>query len=514
MYSSVTTAILRGMDAVLVQVEADVSAGLPVFEMVGFLASEVKEAKERVRTALKNCGYQLPAKRITISFSPAGIRKSGSGFDLAVAIAILAALGVVSVRETEKKIFLGELNLSGKIVPVSGVLSMLAEAAEQGYETGVVSQKSLSEAALISGMDVAGFYHLKQVVSYLNKKETMYMTAPQFPDEKGEKYFEGEQLDFAEIHGQKLLKRACEIAVAGRHHLLMIGSSGAGKTMAAKRIPSILPPMTEGEKLEVAKIYSICGIFDKTQKWSERRPYRSPHHTISPSGLAGGGGNPMPGEISLAHNGVLFLDELTEFKASTLEILRQPLEEKRVQIVRAHGNYTFPADFILIAAMNPCACGHYPDMQKCRCSESDIQKYKNKISQPLLDRIDLCIKVEKIPYEKLYETGQEESSAKIRERVIQAHERQKRRYEKEEFFYNSQIPAKKIGKFCNLDTEQKELMNCSYENFDLSILSYHKILKTARTIADLEDCAEIKTEHLHEALCYRAIDRNFWESER
>lgn len=510
----VTTSVLHGMEAILVQVEADVSPGLPTFEMVGFLSSEVKEAKERVRTALRNCGYQLPAKRITISFSPAGIRKSGSGFDLAVAVAILAALEAVPKKRVENTIFLGELNLSGKLVPIPGILPMAAVAAEAGHQTGIVPFENQKEASLVPHMKSLGMSHLNQVVEYLRKGEYQKPQADIKIEGTGTKIKPPTQADFSEITGQKMLKRACEIAVAGRHNLLFAGPPGAGKTMAAKRIPSILPPMTERERIEVSKIYSICGMFDESQGLIGVRPFRSPHHTVSAQGLAGGGANPKPGEISLAHAGVLFLDELTEFKPGTLEILRQPMEERQIQLIRAHGKYTFPADFMLVTAMNPCKCGYYPDMQKCTCTDYEIRRYRNRISQPLLDRMDLCVKVEKVHYQELEQTTQEESSESIRERVVMAHKRQRERYEKEGFFYNSQIPAKKIATFCALKKDEKRHMQQIYETLNLSVRSYHKILKTARTIADIEGSEEIRMEHLHEAICYRSIDSNFWERRR
>lgn len=505
MYSIVSTAVLHGIEAIPVVVEADVSTGLPTFEMVGFLSSEVKEAKERVRTALRNCGYQLPAKRITISFSPAGIRKAGSGFDLAVAVAILTALGEIPQENTAQNVFLGELNLSGRLVPIDGVLPMLAKMLENGNTSCVVAAENVREAEFLPQMQVNGVRHLQQAVAYLQGKKIIPINIEEIHSPK-------EKIpDFAEVNGQKIIKRACEIAVAGRHNFMMVGPPGAGKTMIAKRIPSILPPMSESERLEVSKIYSVCGMLEATNGLVENRPFRNPHHTISRQGMAGGGGSPKPGEISLAHGGVLFLDELTEFKKSTLEILRQPMEEKQIRLVRAHGKYTYPADFMLVAAMNPCSCGYYPNMQKCRCSQNEINRYSNKISQPLLDRIDICVEAKTIEYKEIIKEEQNESSKEIRKRVIKAHEIQRKRYEKEEFHYNSQIPPQEIKNICALTKAQEKQMQKIYEKLELSARSYHKILKTARTIADLEGSKKLQMEHLYEAVCYRSLDKNFWE---
>lgn len=505
MYSIVTTAALHGIEAIPVTVEADVGNGLPAFEMVGFLASEVKEAKERVRTALKNCGYQLPAKRITISFSPASIRKAGAGYDLAIAVAILTALGELSQENVRDKVFLGELSLSGKVLPVRGILPMTAKMLEEGWTSCIVPVKNQREATLLPRMEVRGVGDLEEVIDWLKGRKTESINIEERRPKKKE------LPDFSEVNGQKAVKRACEVAVAGRHNFMMIGPPGAGKTMIAKRIPSILPPMSEQERLEVSKIYSVCGMLEDGEGLMEQRPFRNPHHTISKTGMAGGGGRPRPGEISLAHNGVLFLDELTEFSKPSLEILRQPLEEHQIRLVRANGNYRYPADFMLVAAMNPCNCGYYPDMQKCRCSLKEIRGYQNRISQPLLDRIDICVEAKAIAYGELVKTEENESSAQIRKRVMQAHEIQRKRYAACNFRYNSQIPSKDINLYCKLGKKQEKEMQKIYENLELTVRSYHKILKTARTIADLEGCENIEMKHLYEAVCYRSLDKKFWE---
>lgn len=506
----VSTAIVHGIASVAVSVEADVSDGMPIFEMVGFLASEVKEARERVRTALRNSGYILPAKRITINLSPADVRKSGSGFDLPIAVAILTALGLVDEERLPKMIIVGEVGLNGNIQPVSGILPIVCESRKRGFHSCMVPSGNVNEAELVKEMNVIGVSNLQEVIYFLNvgnvpkQRPTENMIVKNMPEK---------ELDFAEINGQKFLKRACEVSVSGMHNLLMVGPPGSGKTMAAKRIPSILPPMQEEEKMELSKIYSVSGMFDQQKGLLDQRPFRCPHHTVTPQGLAGGGQYPKPGEISLAHSGVLFLDELPEFQRNSLEILRQPLEDKEVRLVRLAGNYCYPADFLLVAAMNPCKCGYYPDMQKCRCTDNMIHQYLNRISQPLLDRIDICVETPQLRYEELIGAGKEksETSIQIRERVVRTHEIQIKRFEGTKIRFNSQIPAALISEICPLNRKQEEYMKDIYRKLNLSARAYHKILKVARTIADIDESEKITMTHLNEAICYRSIDKKFWE---
>lgn len=504
MYSLVTTSIIQGIKSIPVYVEADVSDGMPLFEMVGSLSPEVKESKERVRTALKNTGYILPPKRITINFIPANIRKTGSGFDLPVVAAVLCAIGIVPEEALKNTMVVGEISLSGEVKPVNGILPMVAEAKERGVTRCIVPAENQTEAQLVKEIEIFAVQSIAEMIHILN----------------GGTYIEKEigkavektirLLDFSDIQGQNFVKRACEVAVSGMHNLLMIGPPGAGKTMTAMRIPTILPPLDEKEQMELSKIYSVSGQFQLREQLMEERPFRCPHHTITMQGLVGGGLIPKPGEISLAHKGVLFLDELPEFKQNTIEILRQPMEEKEVRLVRVNGTYEYPADFILVAAMNPCKCGYYPDMQKCRCTAASIERYINRISQPLLDRIDICVETPQIKFEELNGTKKEECSDTIRERVIEVHAIQKKRYQKEDFQFNSQIPAARIAEYCALSKDQEKYMKKIYKQLNLTARSYHKILKVARTLADMDGSENILDAHLNEAVCYRNIDKRFW----
>lgn len=515
MYSIVSTAIIRGINSLPVQVEADVSDGMPMFEMVGFLASEVKEARERVRAALRNSGYYLPAKRITVNLSPANIKKTGSAFDLPVAAAILAALGIIPDESLVSVLIVGEIGLNGKVQPVEGLLPIVAEAGEHGFTHCIVPYENRQEAYLIHDIQITPVRSISELIDVLNGKEAAFEDTAQ--NRSG--YMTQTELscqirkepDFSQINGQRFVRRASEVAAAGMHNLLLIGPPGAGKTMIAQRIPTILPPMCSQEQLELAKIYSISGMLLHDRSIMQKRPFRSPHHTITPQGLVGGGTVPKPGEVSLAHKGVLFLDELAEFQKSTLELLRQPMEDKKIQISRLHGSCSYPADFMLVAATNPCPCGAYPDMNRCRCTQNAIDRYLGRISQPLLDRIDICVETSQLTYAELTSDTHNENSQQIRARVCEAWELQRERYADTGIYFNSQIPADRLKEICMLTEKEEAYLQKMYQQLHLTARAYHKVLRVARTIADLSCSTQVEIRHLSEAFCYRSLDRKYWE---
>lgn len=508
MYSRIKTCTLEGLEGHIVQVECDLSRGLPKFSIVGLPDAAIKESSERVRAAIKNSHLDFPLNRITINLSPASLKKDGTQMDLAICVAILAANGEVLQEGIEDYIYIGEVNLDGGITAVEGALPMIISLREKGYRKVIVPYRNRKECAAISDMKIYPVNSLAEVVEFLNKEKDIEAQQPDVFQVESKRY----DIDFSEIKGQHLLKRAMEIAAAGGHNLLMIGSPGCGKSMTAKRLPTILPPLTFEESVEVTKIYSVAGLL-QDENLIKERPFRSPHHTSSSVSLIGGGRIPKPGEVSLAHNGVLYLDELAEFSRNVLEVLRQPMEDHWIHIARAQASLTYPANFMFIGSMNPCPCGYYGHpTEPCQCSTQSIQRYLGKISHPLLDRIDIHVELSPVKFQDISKESKEETSEEIRNRVIKARNKQLERFKDSNYFCNANIRDREIKKYCKINQESEKLIEMAFKKYHFSARSYHKILKVARTIADLEDSEDIKQEHLLEAIRYRSVESKYWGS--